>query len=465
MNRIRRLLIANRGEIACRIIRACRAAGVESVAVYSEADRNALHVELADVAAPIGPAPAAQSYLDADRLLEAARLTGADAVHPGYGFLSESAAFAAAVEAAGLVWVGATPACIQAMGDKLNARRIAVGAGVPVLPGVRLEHDAPETLDAAVAGLGFPLLLKAAGGGGGIGMQRIESLEALAQAAPRLRALAQRAFGDSAIYLERFIATARHVEVQVFGDGAGRAIHMAERDCSLQRRYQKIVEEGPAPRLSARLRDALRQAAVRLAEHQRYSGAGTVEFLVDADAEDFFFLEMNTRIQVEHGVTEMVTGQDLVRMQLDCAGGELALPAQHEIRVAGHAVECRLYAEDPARGFRPSPGRLTALRLPEGPDLRVDCGYRGGDEITPFYDPMLAKIIAHGPDREAARRRMIEALEAVEVAGVATNLPFLQALIASDAFASGDVDTRLAERLAQAPHHPAKSSPPVPAGE
>lgn len=448
MNQVRRVLIANRGEIACRIGRACREAGLESVAVYSDADRDALHVETADAAIHIGPSPAAKSYLDVRKLLAAAHEAGADAVHPGYGFLSESAPFAEAVEAAGLTWIGPRPACLRAMGDKLNARDLAARAGLPVLPGVSLQTLEAAALAQEAARVGFPLLLKAAGGGGGIGMQRIASPDELAAAAARLTGLAERAFGNGVIYLEKLIPHARHVEVQVFGDGEGGAIHLYERDCSLQRRYQKIVEEAPAPTLSPDLRRDLCEAAVKLTARQRYAGAGTVEFLVDAEMGDFFFLEMNTRIQVEHGVTEMATGLDLVRMQLACAAGAWRLPLQDEVAIHAHALECRLYAEDPRRNFRPSPGRLEVLDLPRGDDIRIDTGCRAGDVITPFYDPMIAKVIVRGPTRAEALDRMAVTLGQVRIEGVASNLELLRALVVDPDFRAGQVDTGLAQRAA-----------------
>lgn len=422
---------------------------MESVAVYSEADRDALHVELADFACPIGGASPTQSYLVVDNILEAARRSGADALHPGYGFLSENALFAEAVQAAGQTWVGPSPACMRAMGDKLSARGVAARAGLPVLPGAHLSAARLDDIAAAADEVGFPLLLKAAGGGGGIGMQRIESPAQLSVAVPKLIALAERAFGVGTVYLERFVARARHIEVQIFGDGAGRAIHLFERDCSLQRRYQKIIEESPAPDLDPAVRRDLCRAAVSLAEHQRYLGAGTVEFLLDAETGAFFFLEMNTRIQVEHGVTEMVTGADLVAMQLTCSTPGWRLPNQEEMRSQGHAIECRLYAEDPARGFRPCPGRLESLEFPAGEGLRIDTGYRGGDLVTPFYDPLIAKIIAHGDTREAALRRMTDALRRTRAEGIVTNQRFLETLVTSRGFIAGEVDTGLAEHMAE----------------
>jgi 3-methylcrotonyl-CoA carboxylase alpha subunit len=446
---MRRLLIANRGEIACRVIRSAKALGLETVAVHSEADAGSLHVEAADQAVPIGPAKAADSYLKAEAILAAARDSGADAVHPGYGFLAENAAFAEAVEAAGLIWVGPTPRSILDMGDKERARALAERAGVPVLPGShRFAPEALDGLDAAAAAVGYPLLVKAAAGGGGIGMQRVDGPDTLAKVVASTQAMAARAFGDGTVYLERLVAKARHVEIQVFGLGDGRAVHLFERDCSLQRRYQKIIEETPAPGLAAATRDAMAQAAVALAAQERYRGAGTVEFVVDAESQAFYFLEMNTRIQVEHPVTEMATGIDLVALQLRLARGE-ALGSeldQGAIARQGAAVECRIYAENPAKMFLPSPGRLARFALPAAGDgVRIDTGVREGDLITPHYDPMIAKVIAHGADREAAIARLADALGAVAIEGIHSNVPFLRACLAHPAFRAGDVHTGFVE--------------------
>jgi acetyl/propionyl-CoA carboxylase alpha subunit len=444
---MRRLLVANRGEIAARVIRSARAQAIETVAVFSEADAGALHVGLADRAVAIGPAPAAQSYLDAGRILAAAAETGADAVHPGYGFLSENADFAEAVQAAGLVWVGPAPETIRLMGDKGTARETARAAGVPVVPGSpRFAPGAPGIAEAA-AEVGFPLLVKAAAGGGGIGMRQADGPEGLEALVASVQAAAEKAFGTGDVYLERFLPRARHVEIQVFGLGDGRALHLHERDCSLQRRFQKVIEEAPAPGLPAAVRDAMCDAALRLARATRYAGAGTVEFIVDAESFDFFFLEMNTRIQVEHPVTEMLTGADLVAMQLQLAAGQGARIADG-YPARGASVECRLYAENPEKQFFPSPGRLTRFRLPAaGEGLRVDTGYREGDAVTPFYDPMLAKIIAHAPTRAEAIARAAAALAAVEVAGIATNRDFLRACLAHPDFASGAVHTKFIDTL------------------
>ena len=453
---IRRLLVANRGEIACRVMRSARLLGMSTVAVHSEVDATALHVALADQAVAIGAAPATESYLVAARVLAAAVDSGADAVHPGYGFLAENAAFARAVEAAGLRWVGPTPKSIDDMGDKARARIIARAAGVPVLPGSdRFSPADPAvtsaTIEAAAAATGFPLLVKAAAGGGGIGMRRVDDPAGLAAAIESTQTMAARAFGDGTVYLERFVPKARHVEVQVFGFGDGRAVHLYERDCSIQRRFQKVIEESPAPGLAQATRTAMCEAATALAREQAYRGAGTVEFVVDADSGEFFFLEMNTRIQVEHPVTEMRTGVDLVAWQLLLAGGDpLPVAGQDDVRAQGHAIEARLYAERPAKGFLPSTGTLSVFELPatgaallDGlPDgLRIDAGVRAGDTISHWYDPMIAKVIAHGATRDAAIDRLRAALAAIRIEGVETNLVFLQRTLDHAAFRGGDVFT------------------------
>jgi 3-methylcrotonyl-CoA carboxylase alpha subunit len=390
-----------------------------------------------------------ESYLRAERVLDAARAAGADAVHPGYGFLAENETFAAAVAKAGLVWVGPTPDSIGDMGDKERARLLAKAAGVPVLPGsARFSPGDGEGLLEAGREVGFPLLVKASAGGGGIGMRRIDREEDLAAGVETTQGMAQRAFGDGTVYLERYIPRARHVEVQVFGFGDGHAIHLHERDCSIQRRFQKIVEESPAPLLPEPVRQAMFDAAVALCRQERYRGAGTVEYVVDADTHDFYFLEMNTRIQVEHPVSEMNTGLDLVGMQLQLAA-HLPTPVrtQSDVTTRGHAIECRLYAERPAKGFLPSTGTLERFRMPPGGDgLRIDCGVREGDRITHFYDPMIAKVIAHGADRGAAIDRMLEALAQVEIAGVETNLAFLRRTLDHPAFRAGEVTTGFVEQ-------------------
>ncbi|MFO1075999.1 MAG: biotin carboxylase N-terminal domain-containing protein, partial [Geminicoccaceae bacterium] len=396
------LLIANRGEIACRIIRTCRRLGIRTVAVYSDADRDALHVRLADEAVRLGPAPAAESYLLAERVLEAARLTGAEAVHPGYGFLSESAAFARAVREAGLVFVGPPPEAMERLGGKDSAKALLAPAGVPLVPGYHGADQADARLRDEASAIGFPLLIKAVAGGGGKGMRRVDDPADFLELLAACRREAKAAFGEDRVLLERLIERPRHVELQVFADRPGQAVHLFERDCTLQRRHQKIIEEAPAPNLAPELRAALGEAATGAALAAGYENAGTVEFLLDQGG-GFYFIEMNTRLQVEHPVTEAVTGLDLVEWQLRIAAGEPLPLRQEEIAARGHAFEARLYAEDPAKGFLPSIGRLRTLRLPKGLDgVRVDTGVEEGDQVTPFYDPMIAKIIAHGADRAAA---------------------------------------------------------------
>jgi len=445
---VHKVLIANRGEIACRIIRSCQALGLRTVAVYSEADAQAMHVMMADEAEAIGPAAPRESYLVPERILAAAATHGADAVHPGYGFLSENAGFARAVQAAGLSWVGPAPDTIDVMGDKERAREIARAAGVPVLPGSRrfAAGDTPDLVEAAAA-VGYPLLVKAASGGGGIGMRRVDGPETLNDVAAATQSMAERSFGDGTIYLERYIPLARHVEIQVFGFGNGEAVHLFERDCSLQRRFQKIIEESPAPGLPDAVRAHMADAAVQLCREQHYAGAGTIEFIVDADSFEFFFLEMNTRIQVEHPVTEMTTGRDLVALQLELARGSLAPFAQSAVQASGHAIECRLYAENPARNFFPSPGTLNVFGLPPtGPDVRIDTGFCQGDTITPFYDPMIAKVICRGDTRAQAIERMTGALDSITVEGLKSNLAFLREVMRHPAFGTGAVSTDFVDR-------------------
>lgn len=440
---MKKLLVANRGEIARRIIRSARALGIATVAVHSDADATAAHVTDADEAVAIGPAPARESYLDVAKVLQAARQSGADAVHPGYGFLAENADFAEAVIAAGMIWVGPSPDSIRAMGDKQRARDLAMAAGVPIVPGSgRFAPGDIEGVEAAGAKVGYPLLVKAAAGGGGIGMRMVDDPSKLLETVAATQSMAGKAFGDGSVFLERFVPKARHIEIQVFGFGEVGAIHLYERDCSLQRRFQKVIEESPAPGLPEFVRARMTAAAVALCRHTAYRGAGTVEFIVDAASFDFFFLEMNTRIQVEHPVTEMVTGQDLVSMQLQFASGDLQKVPQATVSCQGHAVECRLYAENPAKHFMPSPGTLSVFTLPpEAADLRIDSGYRQGDSVTPFYDPMIAKVIAHGATRDAARVTAAKALRDLTVEGVQTNRAFLIACLENESFAAGDVYT------------------------
>jgi acetyl/propionyl-CoA carboxylase alpha subunit len=444
---MKKVLIANRGEIACRIIRSARALGLKTVAVYSEADAKAMHVAEADEAHPVGPAPARQSYLVADNILSAARASGADAVHPGYGFLAENSGFARAVAAAGLTWIGPTPDSIDDMGDKERARLLARAAGVPILPGsARFAPGDMAGLDEAARTVGFPLLVKAAAGGGGIGMRRVDQPEELGKVVEATQILAGKSFGDGTIYLERLVPKARHIEIQVFGFGDGRAVHLFERECSIQRRFQKIVEETPSPGLRPETRAAMAGAAIALVRQERYRGAGTIEFVVDAATDAFYFLEMNTRIQVEHPVTEMTTGLDLVGLQIQLArGDELSSLTQETVRQKGHSIECRLYAENPAMNFLPSPGLLKRFRLPAiGDGLRIDTGVREGDQISFHYDPMIAKLVSHGRDRSEAIARMLAALADTAVEGVATNVGFLRRVLDHPAFRAGDIHTGFA---------------------
>jgi len=441
---LRSVLVANRGEIARRVIRGCRALGVRAIAVYSEADAAWPHVADADEAVAIGPAPARQSYLDIERVIDAARRTGAQAIHPGYGFLSENWRFAQACEAAGLVFIGPSWPVIRQMGDKIGARRIMAAAGVPVVPG----SDGPvDSVDAAreVAGrTGYPVMLKASAGGGGIGMVKVSDEAALPSAFASAQRRAQAAFGSGGLFLERYVEGARHVEVQVFGDAAGHVVHLHERECSIQRRHQKLIEETPAPHLSAALKARLTAAAVTGARSVGYVNAGTMEFIVTG--EEFFFLEMNTRLQVEHPVTEEVTGLDLVQAQLRVAAGEPLPWTQEQIRQRGASIECRIYAEDPAKSFMPSPGKLTRLDLPAGPGIRLECGVAEGVEVSVHYDPLLAKLIATGRDREEAIARMSGALDAFVIEGVKTVIPFHQRVMRSDLFRAGAVHTQLIEQ-------------------
>ena len=440
------ILIANRGEIACRIARTARRLGVKTIGVYSDADTDALHVALCDEAYRIGPAPPRESYLDSAAILAAARASGAQAIHPGYGFLSENATFAAEAAAAGLAFIGPPAAAIRAMGSKAEAKAIMSAAGVPVVPGYHGAEQGDATLVAHAAAIGYPVLIKPSAGGGGKGMRVVERPESLAEALAGARREAKASFGDDRILLEKYLLRPRHIEVQVFADAHGRCVHLFERDCSVQRRHQKVIEEAPAPGMTAERRSRMGAAAVEAARAIGYVGAGTVEFIVPGGSEldAFYFMEMNTRLQVEHPVTEMITGLDLVEWQLRVAAGEPLPREQHEIRLRGHAIEARLYAEDPARDFLPSIGRLVHLRTPTvTPDVRFDTGVRAGDSITRHYDPMIGKLIVHGADRAAARRRLAEALGECEVVGVATNVAFLQRVVAHAAFASGEIDTGL----------------------
>ncbi len=442
-----KILIANRGEIAARVIDTARRMGVATVAVYSDADAGARHVAMADAAVPIGgPAPK-DSYLRGEAIIAAALATGAQAIHPGYGFLSENPDFVDAVQAAGLIFIGPSGDAIRAMGLKDAAKRLMVEAGVPVVPGYHGAGQDPAQLAAEAAKIGYPVLIKAVAGGGGKGMRRVETAAGFAEALASAQGEAATAFGNPAVLIEKYVEKPRHIEVQVFGDGT-RAVHLFERDCSLQRRHQKVIEEAPAPGMTPEMRAAMGQAAVRAAEAIGYSGAGTVEFIVDASQglrpDRFWFMEMNTRLQVEHPVTEAITGVDLVEWQLRVAAGE-PLPAQQEdLRITGHAFEARLYAEDVPAGFLPATGTLTHLAF--APGARVDTGVRAGDTISPWYDPMIAKLTVHGPTRAVALAQLTRALEATEVAGSVTNLGFLAALSRHAGFRAGDVDTGLIGR-------------------
>jgi acetyl-CoA carboxylase biotin carboxylase subunit len=449
---IRRVLIANRGEIAMRIIRACRELGMQSIAVYSDADARSPHVFAADRAIRIGPAPAADSYLNIPALLDAARSTRADAVHPGYGFLSERARFARAVENAGLVFVGPPAAALERMGSKVGARRLMEAAGVPVVPGETPVDQSDAAVTAAAVGLGLPVLIKPAAGGGGIGMKAARGPRDLAELVPQARREAEAAFGDGALYVERLIERPRHVEIQVFADAHGNVAHVFERECSLQRRHQKVIEESPSLAITPPLRTRMGAAAVAAARTVQYRNAGTVEFLLEGTGSQarFYFLEMNTRLQVEHPVTEAVTGVDLVRAQLLVASGGPLPWSPGALRQHGHAIECRVYAEDPARSFLPQAGPLLLYREPAGPGLRVDSGYREGGEVTVYYDPLLAKLIAWGETREIARRRAIAALAEYFILGIRTNIPFLLQLLDHPAFVAGGVDTTFLDREGQA---------------
>ncbi|MBV9205479.1 MAG: ATP-grasp domain-containing protein [Actinobacteria bacterium] len=449
------VLIANRGEIAVRITRTLRALGIRAVAVYSDADAGARHVREADDAIRLGPAPAAQSYLNAGRILAAARRAGAQAIHPGYGFLSENAAFARACADAGLVFIGPPAAAIEAMGDKIAAKATVAAAGVPVVPGAGAPGMSDDDLAAAAAGIGFPLLIKPSAGGGGKGMRLVASADELPGALQGARREALAAFGDETLLAERYISRPRHIEIQVLADTHGAIIHLGERECSLQRRHQKIIEEAPSPLLDRARRAAMGAAAVEAARSVGYAGAGTVEFIVSGDApEDFWFLEMNTRLQVEHPVTELVTGLDLVELQVRVAAGAPLPIGQDEVPLAGHAVEARVYAEDPDRGFLPTGGTVLALAEPARPHVRVDSGLAEGMTVGSAYDPMLAKVIAHGPDRATALRRLDAALADMTVLGVTTNVGYLRALLSHPDVVAGQLDTGLAERAVPAPAAP-----------
>ncbi|MFB9983253.1 acetyl/propionyl/methylcrotonyl-CoA carboxylase subunit alpha [Mesorhizobium kowhaii] len=463
-----KILIANRGEIACRVIRTARKLGVRTVAVYSDADAKSLHVEMADEAVHIGASPVGESYLRGDKIVAAALATGAQAIHPGYGFLSENPDFVDQVVAAGLIFIGPSAASIRAMGLKDAAKRLMEKAGVPVVPGYHGEAQEIVLLASKAREIGYPVLIKARAGGGGKGMRRVEHPDAFSEALSGARREAKAAFGDDHVLVEKYVDKPRHIEVQVFGDNFGNAVHLYERDCSAQRRHQKVIEEAPAPGMTPALRKAMTDAAVKAAKAINYSGAGTIEFIVDASqglkADRFWFMEMNTRLQVEHPVTEMVTGTDLVEWQLRVASGEKLPKTQSEITLAGHAFEARIYAEDAAKGFLPATGTLHHLKFPdsspEGATMRIETGVRAGDAISPYYDPMIAKLIVHAKDRQAALEALGAALSQTEIAGSTVNTAFLAALAADPDFAAGDVDTGLIAR-----HQPALTEVVPPSGE
>ncbi len=446
-----KILIANRGEIACRVMRSARRLGIGTVAVYSDADAAARHVAEADEAWRLGPAPVAESYLKGDAILEIARRSGAQAIHPGYGFLSENAGFAEACEAAGLVFIGPPASAIRAMGLKDAAKALMEKAGVPVVPGYHGAEQDAGVLAVKAEAIGYPVLIKAVAGGGGKGMRRVERAEDFAAALESAAREGQNAFGDPRVLIEKYVTKPRHVEIQVFADGQGGAVYLFERDCSLQRRHQKVIEEAPAPDMPLEVREAMGQAAVTAALAIGYRGAGTVEFIADGSqglrSDGFWFMEMNTRLQVEHPVTEMITGQDLVAWQIRVAGGASLPLNQEDLAIDGHAFEARIYAEDPAKGFLPAVGQLSRLRFPaEDAGLRIDSGIRQGDSITPHYDPMIAKLIVHGANRGEALARLARSLDQVEIDGCTTNVAFLAALARHAGFAAGEVDTGLIER-------------------
>jgi acetyl-CoA carboxylase, biotin carboxylase subunit len=434
-----RVLVANRGEIAVRVLRACRAAGLSTVAIYSEADADALHVRLADQAFLVGPAASAASYLRGDVVLDVARQAGCDAVHPGYGFLSENAEFAQQVIDAGMVWIGPPPNAISSMGHKTAARERMHAAGVPVVPGTLKPIEDADEAKRIAASIGYPVMLKAAAGGGGKGMRRVDDESTLADALAAARSEATKSFGDAAVYIEKLVERPRHVEIQVLADSHGKVVHLFERDCSIQRRHQKVFEEAPCPVLAETTRQEMAQAACRAAEAVGYVGAGTIEFLLGDDG--FYFLEMNTRLQVEHPISELITGIDLVSAQLRVAAGEPLWLSQEELSINGHAVECRIYAEDPRNNFRPAPGPLHGYREPAGPWIRVDGGVVEGGEVSVHYDPMIAKLVVWGATREAALARCKSALLDYRVVGTTTSIPFFLALFEDEAFRTGSYDT------------------------
>ena len=443
----KKILIANRGEIACRVIRACREMRIGTVAVYSDADGDALHVRMADEAYNIGPAPSADSYLRGDKIIQVAKEAGAEAIHPGYGFLSENAEFVRLVETSGLVFIGPPPEAMEAMGGKMSARKIAIAAGVPVVPGTTTPLSSFEEAAETASSFGYPIMLKASAGGGGKGMRFVESEADLKSAFEASQSEALASFGDDAVYLEKAVVRPRHIEIQTFSDSQGHHVYLGERECSIQRRHQKVIEEAPSPINSAELRKEMGECAVMVAKAVDYVGAGTVEFLVSDLDKSFYFLEMNTRLQVEHPVTELVTGIDLVREQISVASGSPLSFTQDDIRLNGHAIECRVYAEDPESNFLPSPGTITRLRVPHGPGVRDDGGVYEGSEVSIYYDPMISKFATYGRDRAEAIDRMRRALLEYEVVGIKTTLPFFRAVMEDEEFLSGQLDTGFISRF------------------
>lgn len=443
----KKILIANRGEIACRVIRACREMKIKTVAVYSEADRDALHVRMADEAYPIGAPPSSESYLRWEKIIEVAKMSGAEAIHPGYGFLSENAEFVRQVTREGIVFIGPSPEAMEAMGGKISSRIIAIDAGVPVVPGTTEPLKSFEEAREISAKFGFPVMLKASAGGGGKGMRLVETDEDLKNALDAAQSEAMASFGDDAVYIEKAVVRPRHIEIQVFSDKHGNHVHLGERECSIQRRHQKVIEECPSPINDADLRAAMGEAAVKVAKAVDYVGAGTVEFLVSDLDRSFYYLEMNTRLQVEHPVTELVTGIDLVREQIRVAWGEPLSFTQEDVKMNGHAIECRVYAEDPENNFLPSPGKITRLKLPQGSGVRDDGGIYEGSEISIYYDPMISKFAVYGKDRAEAIDRMRRALQEYEVGGIKTTLPFFREVVADEEFISGKLDTGFISRF------------------
>ncbi|HUS12440.1 MAG TPA: acetyl-CoA carboxylase biotin carboxylase subunit [Pyrinomonadaceae bacterium] len=455
----RKILIANRGEIAVRIIRACRDLGISPVAVYSEADARSVHVALCDEAICIGPPPSIESYLQISAIIEAAKATNSEAVHPGYGFLAENADFAKAVTEAGLTFIGPNPEAMRIMGSKTSARRAAVEAGVPIVPGTVAPLDSFADASSAAEEFGYPVMLKASAGGGGKGMRLVASSEELRSAFDSAKSEADSAFGDSAIYLEKAIARPRHIEIQVFADSHGNVVHLGERECSIQRRHQKVIEECPSPINDAQLREAMGAAAVMLTRAVNYLGAGTVEFLVADETRQFYFLEMNTRLQVEHPVTELVTGIDLVREQITVATGLPLSFSQADVKWQGHAIECRVYAEDPQNNFFPSPGTISYLQAPSGPGIRDDSGVELNSEVSIYYDPLISKLAAWGRTRDESIDRLRRALDEYEVGGIKTTLPFFREIVRDEEFKLGKLDTGFIARFNKRREIAVKSEP------